>query len=263
MRSGVIWTQQAELVASDGVAGDQFGSAVAVCGDAANLTALIGANWRSETGCSPGPGAAYVFTCSTESGISRPSSRPATVPAGTISAPSPSMATRPWWERPAPPPATCWSRSGLCLHGLRLSLDPAGQTHRSRRCRRRRVRQLSRPRRAHGRPCRCALSHSRPDSGRRRLRLHVRRRDLEQDGRAFPSRRPWRRVGSSVAVDDSTNTALMGRPTTRLNWSTRVAPTSIGARARPGSSSARRWRPATAPPAPTSVPRSRSPAALP
>lgn len=43
VRSGVIWTQQAELTASDGVTNDQFGSAVALCGDASNLTAVIGA----------------------------------------------------------------------------------------------------------------------------------------------------------------------------------------------------------------------------
>ena len=53
VRSGSTWTQQAILTAADGVAGDNFGSAVALDGD----TALIGA---------PGPlnaggGAAYVF----------------------------------------------------------------------------------------------------------------------------------------------------------------------------------------------------------
>ena len=54
MRSGAIWTQQQELTASDGVAEDWFGAAVALSGD----TLLVGAS----NGARQGPGAAYVFT---------------------------------------------------------------------------------------------------------------------------------------------------------------------------------------------------------
>jgi len=49
-RSDGVWTQQQELTASDGAAGDQFGKAVALSGD----TAVVGAPWNE--------GAAYVFT---------------------------------------------------------------------------------------------------------------------------------------------------------------------------------------------------------
>jgi sugar lactone lactonase YvrE len=52
VRSGGVWTQQQELTASDGVANDYFGAAVAVSGD----TAAVGA-W-SKNGMQ---GAAYVF----------------------------------------------------------------------------------------------------------------------------------------------------------------------------------------------------------
>ncbi len=51
--AGSSWSQQAELTASDGVAGDQFGGAVAVNGG----TAVVGAN----EGGTAGQGAAYVF----------------------------------------------------------------------------------------------------------------------------------------------------------------------------------------------------------
>jgi uncharacterized protein (TIGR03437 family) len=50
--SGVTWSQQAKLTASDGVSGDQFGSSVSLSGG----TAVIGAPGNS------GQGAAYVFT---------------------------------------------------------------------------------------------------------------------------------------------------------------------------------------------------------
>ena len=61
VRSGTTWTQQAELTASDGVAGDLFGSTVAVSGD----TALIGAPLHTLSPESDSSfthqGAAYVF----------------------------------------------------------------------------------------------------------------------------------------------------------------------------------------------------------
>jgi hypothetical protein len=57
-RSGTIWTQQTKLTASDTVAGDQFGAAIALTAD----IAVIGS--RQDLGCGActvGPGAAYVF----------------------------------------------------------------------------------------------------------------------------------------------------------------------------------------------------------
>jgi hypothetical protein len=52
VRTGRHWTQQAKLTASDGVAEDYFGTAVALSGD----TALVGAVGKND-----GAGAAYVF----------------------------------------------------------------------------------------------------------------------------------------------------------------------------------------------------------
>jgi hypothetical protein len=49
------WTQQQELIAADGVRGDEFGNTVALSGN----TAVIGAPYRNSY-----QGAAYVFTCS-------------------------------------------------------------------------------------------------------------------------------------------------------------------------------------------------------
>jgi hypothetical protein len=51
-RSGTVWTEQAKLTASDGVAGDQFGISVALDGD----TALVGASYKALD-----TGAAYIF----------------------------------------------------------------------------------------------------------------------------------------------------------------------------------------------------------
>ena len=51
------WSQQAELTASDGVAGDGFGSAVALSGG----TAIMSAPSHPFLSPNPGPGAAYVF----------------------------------------------------------------------------------------------------------------------------------------------------------------------------------------------------------
>jgi hypothetical protein len=56
-RSGGAWSQQAELTASDGAAGDYFGFSVALDGD----TALIGASNKTVS-AHLGQGAAYVFT---------------------------------------------------------------------------------------------------------------------------------------------------------------------------------------------------------
>ena len=56
IRTGTTWTQQAKLLASDGQAGDSFGSSVSISGD----TALIGARWDDDNGNKAG--SAYVFT---------------------------------------------------------------------------------------------------------------------------------------------------------------------------------------------------------
>ena len=56
-RSGVVWTEQAKLVASDGAANDYFGFSVALSGD----TALLGA-YGDAIGANMGQGSAYVFT---------------------------------------------------------------------------------------------------------------------------------------------------------------------------------------------------------
>jgi hypothetical protein len=55
MRAGTSWTQQLELTASDRIANDDFGSAVAL--DSMGMRALVGANLRASL-----TGAAYVFT---------------------------------------------------------------------------------------------------------------------------------------------------------------------------------------------------------
>ena len=52
VRSGGVWTQQQELTASDGAAGDGFGYSVSISGD----TAVVGAPGRNG-----GLGAAYIF----------------------------------------------------------------------------------------------------------------------------------------------------------------------------------------------------------
>jgi hypothetical protein len=55
-RSGGVWAQQAQLIASDGAAGDRFGYSVALAGG----TALIGARQANPAGKTDA-GAAYVF----------------------------------------------------------------------------------------------------------------------------------------------------------------------------------------------------------
>lgn len=56
-RSGDAWTEQAQLTAGDGAAGDEFGWSVSLSGD----TAFVGVNFRPEGG-QPRQGAAYIFT---------------------------------------------------------------------------------------------------------------------------------------------------------------------------------------------------------
>ena len=56
VRSGAVWSQQAELIASDGGAVDWFGGKIALSGD----TALVGARYHDVDGKSD-QGAAYVF----------------------------------------------------------------------------------------------------------------------------------------------------------------------------------------------------------
>ncbi|MEO6687535.1 MAG: hypothetical protein ABIS07_08905 [Dokdonella sp.] len=56
-RSGAVWTQQARINATDGVAGDAFGRSVAVSGD----TILVGAPLKAAVAGSFANGAAYAF----------------------------------------------------------------------------------------------------------------------------------------------------------------------------------------------------------
>ena len=56
VQSGTTWTQQAELTASDGAAGDQFGGSVSLSGG----TAIVGAD-EHQVGGNVTQGAAYVF----------------------------------------------------------------------------------------------------------------------------------------------------------------------------------------------------------
>ncbi|MBS0196292.1 MAG: hypothetical protein JSR77_05995 [Planctomycetes bacterium] len=56
-RSGTTWTQQAQLTATGGAAGDQFGYSVALSGD----TAIVGA-WTDDVGANGNQGSAYIFT---------------------------------------------------------------------------------------------------------------------------------------------------------------------------------------------------------
>ena len=57
-RLDVVWTQDSELTATDGIAGDYFGRSVAISGDAA--TVLVGAYYAHAPNIDQG--AAYVFT---------------------------------------------------------------------------------------------------------------------------------------------------------------------------------------------------------
>jgi hypothetical protein len=55
-QTGGVWTERAKLVASDGVAGDRFGTAVAIDGG----TILVGASYDDDNGCA-NSGSVYVF----------------------------------------------------------------------------------------------------------------------------------------------------------------------------------------------------------
>ena len=55
-RTENTWTQQAKLLASDGVYGDGFGYSGALAGE----TALVGAHWYDDNG--EADDAAYIFT---------------------------------------------------------------------------------------------------------------------------------------------------------------------------------------------------------
>ncbi|MBS1796079.1 MAG: FG-GAP repeat protein, partial [Acidobacteria bacterium] len=57
VRSGAAWSQQAQLLASDGAANDQFGESVGISGD----TAIVGA-FAHTVGANAAQGSAYVFT---------------------------------------------------------------------------------------------------------------------------------------------------------------------------------------------------------
>jgi FG-GAP repeat len=56
VRSGGVWTQQAQLIANNGDGGDAFGASVDISGD----SALVGA-FNDEVGANAGQGTAYVF----------------------------------------------------------------------------------------------------------------------------------------------------------------------------------------------------------
>jgi hypothetical protein len=56
VRNGTSWTQQQQLIASDGTAGDVFGISVAISGD----TAIVGA-YTDDVGAIANQGSAYVF----------------------------------------------------------------------------------------------------------------------------------------------------------------------------------------------------------
>ena len=58
VRSGVSWTQQQQMTASDGAANDNFGNSVAVSGD----TVVVGAN-SDDVGANANQGSAYLFVC--------------------------------------------------------------------------------------------------------------------------------------------------------------------------------------------------------
>jgi autotransporter-associated beta strand protein len=64
--SGSAWvnmTQPAEITASDGAAGDNFGTSVAI--NESGNTVVVASPWATvDAGGNPGPGAAYVFTAS-------------------------------------------------------------------------------------------------------------------------------------------------------------------------------------------------------
>ncbi len=86
-QSGVTWSQQQELTASDRASGDAFGTSVSVSQTSAGTTAIVGA--RRITPSAPRPRQAPPTRSASRGafGRSRPSSRPATAPTSTPSAP--------------------------------------------------------------------------------------------------------------------------------------------------------------------------------
>jgi len=80
VRSGVVWTEEQKLTASDGAANDWFGISVSVSGD----TALVGAN-QDDGAATSDEGAAYFFDLSRYTSSWPPTVRRAT----TLPGPSP------------------------------------------------------------------------------------------------------------------------------------------------------------------------------
>ena len=76
-RSGTTWSQQAQLTAGDGAAGDLFGSSVALAGD----TALVGA-YANDIAAAPDRGSAYVFVLDATAPLTTPSLDPPANAAG-------------------------------------------------------------------------------------------------------------------------------------------------------------------------------------
>ena len=58
IKNGTTWTQQAKLLASDGITNDYFGSSVSISGD--GNTAIVGSNYDDDKGSSSG--SSYIYT---------------------------------------------------------------------------------------------------------------------------------------------------------------------------------------------------------
>ena len=95
VENGSTWSQQAELTASDGAAGDYFGQSVTVEGG----TAVVGANGH-KVGSNAQEGAAYVFV-GNGSAWSQQAELTASEGAAQdqLGIPSRSAAARPWWRQ--------------------------------------------------------------------------------------------------------------------------------------------------------------------
>jgi hypothetical protein len=72
VRTGIVWNQQAKLMANDGAQDDHFGVSVSVSGD----TAIVGAH-EVDAPSAPDSGAAYVFTRTETSWVQRSKLTPA------------------------------------------------------------------------------------------------------------------------------------------------------------------------------------------
>jgi len=81
-RSGTTWSQQAQLTATDGASGDQFGYSVALSG----ASALVGARYN-DAGPNADQGSAYVFT----GVVAKPGKPVAKSPKGLISSRAPTF----------------------------------------------------------------------------------------------------------------------------------------------------------------------------